>query len=184
MMAKKIDQRATIYVAIVTNGFLRAPELCSKEGSENIRTETRSAHVFLSIQETFFLDFPSPRLDTIPSYQLYIGIKKIIRSNSISTLYIPHRGNIHKNHRITYEAALGAAQLIKENPFQQILAYETLSETEWAAPFPNEAFIPTYYERITEDQLEIKLKAFQFLALKENNHHNHVLSKIWSAWLV
>ena len=164
MMAKKIDQGATVYVAIVTNGFLGAPELFPKEGTEKVRAETRAAHIFLGIQETFFLDFPCPRLDTIPSYQLSIAIEKVIRNNSIDTLYIPHRGDIHKDHRITYEAALVAARPINENPVQRILAYETLSETEWAAPFPDEAFIPNYYERITEAQLEIKLKAFQFFS--------------------
>lgn len=164
MMAKKIDQGATVFVAIVTNGFLGAPELFSEKGTKKVRSETRAAHVFLGVKETFFLDFPAPRLDTIPSYQLSIAFEKVIRDNLIDTLYIPHRGDIHKDHRITYEAALVASRPINENPVQRIFAYETLSETEWAAPFPDDAFIATYYEKISEAQLEIKLKAFQFFS--------------------
>jgi LmbE family N-acetylglucosaminyl deacetylase len=38
------------------------------------------------------------------------------------------------------------------------LCYETLSETEWAAPFGEDAFVPTVYVNIT-DHLEEKLAA-------------------------
>lgn len=162
MMAKKNAQGATIYVAIVTNGFLGAPELFPKEGTEKVRREAKAAHDSLGVRETFFLDFPAPRLDTIPSYTLSLALEKIIRKYMINELYIPHRGDIHKDHRITYEAALVAARPINNNPVQCIYAYETLSETEWAAPFPDDAFIPTHFENLTAEYLEMKLRAFQY----------------------
>lgn len=172
IIAKKILQGNTVYVAIVTNGFLGAPELFPKEGTDKVRTEALAAHEFLGIKNTFFLDFPAPRLDDIPSYKLSLAIEKYIRDHAIEELYIPHRGDIHKDHRITYEAALVAARPINNNPVKRILAYETLSETEWAAPFPDEAFIPTHYEQLTENELEMKLKAFQFFStqIKQSPH--------------
>lgn len=39
------------------------------------------------------------------------------------------------------------------------MAYETLSETEWAPPFGDDAFIPTVFDDI-EDYIENKKKAF------------------------
>jgi LmbE family N-acetylglucosaminyl deacetylase len=98
-------------------------------------------------------------LDSIPSYKLSLALEKLIREHSITELLIPHRGDIHKDHRITYEAALVAARPINNNPVQRIMAYETLSETEWAAPFSDEAFIPTVFVNI-EGFLQEKTAAF------------------------
>jgi LmbE family N-acetylglucosaminyl deacetylase len=64
-------------------------------------------------------------------------------------MYIPHRGDIHKDHRIAYECSLVAARPIDNCSVRNIYAYETLSETEWAAPFSDEAFIPTRFVEVT-----------------------------------
>ncbi len=161
IMAKHQNKGVDIYVVIVTNGHLGAPELFKKGGTEKVRKEALEAHRYLGIKKTFFLDFPAPRLDTIPSYKLSIEIEKIIRDNIITDLFIPHRGDIHKDHRITFEAALVAARPINNNPVKRIYAYETLSETEWAAPFGDDAFIPTVFEDISSF-IEIKKNAFKF----------------------
>lgn len=158
-IAKHSQNGDEVYIAIVTNGHLGAPELFSKEGTQKVRSEALQSHQILGVKETYFLDFPAPRLDTIPSYQLSIAISKIIKERGITTLYIPHRGDIHKDHRIAYEAALVAARPINNCPVKKILAYETLSETEWAPPFGDDAFIPTVFKSI-EGFLDKKLEAF------------------------
>lgn len=148
-MAKHIAAGRSVYVAIITNGHLGAPELFSREGTEQVRAEAKAAHLLLGVKETFFLDFPAPRLDTIPAYQLSLRLSDLIRRLRIDTLYIPHRGDIHKDHAITYQASLVAARPINDNPVKRIYAYETLSETEWAPPFGDDAFIPTVFEDIS-----------------------------------
>ncbi|MHA7865524.1 PIG-L deacetylase family protein [Flagellimonas marinaquae] len=160
IMAKYAAENHPVYVAIVTNGHLGAPELFKKEGTEKVRSEALKAHKLLGVKETFFLDFPAPRLDSIASYKLSIAIEKVIRENRITDLYIPHRGDLHKDHRITYESCLVAARPINENPVERIYAYETLSETEWAAPFPDEAFIPTHFVDISRF-INTKLDSFR-----------------------
>jgi LmbE family N-acetylglucosaminyl deacetylase len=160
-MAKYQKQGISVFVAIVTNGHLGAPELFKKEGTERVRAEAIASHKFLGVKETYFLDFPAPRLDSIPSYKLSIELEKVIRKHDITDLFIPHRGDIHKDHRITYEAALVSARPINANPVKRIYAYETLSETEWAAPFGDDAFIPTVFEDV-EGFIEIKKEAFSF----------------------
>lgn len=170
-MSKHIQAGHDVYVAIVTNGHLGAPELFTKEGTEKVRSEALAAHKILGVKETFFLDFPAPKLDSIPAYQLSIRLASIVGDKQIDTMYIPHRGDIHKDHRITYEAALVAGRPINNSPVKQILAYETLSETEWAPPFGDDAFIPTIFENI-EGHLEKKLEAFRCFStqIKEFPH--------------
>lgn len=159
-MAKYTAAGHNVYVAIVTHGHLGAPELFSKEGTERVRSEALKAHKLLGVKQTFFLDFPALRLEANPSYQLSLKLSSVIKENSIEIMYIPHRGDIHKDHRITFEAALVAGRPINNTTIREILAYETLSETEWAAPFGDDAFIPTVFENI-EPYIEKKLEAFK-----------------------
>lgn len=162
-MAKLAANGHKVFVAIVTNGHLGAPELFSKEGTQKVRAEALEAHKLLGVAETFFMDFPAPRLDTVPAYQLSIKISELVKANEIDVMYIPHRGDIHKDHRIAYEAALVAGRPINNSTVKKILAYETLSETEWAAPFGDDAFIPTVFENI-EPYINAKLDAFKCFA--------------------
>lgn len=160
-IAKYIDTSVPVYVAIVTNGNLGAPEIFPKKGTEKVRSEARKAHDLLGVTETFFLDFPAPRLDTIPSYKLSIELNKLFERLEITTLYIPHRGDIHKDHRITFESALVASRPIDNCTVNKIYAYETLSETEWAPPFGDDVFIPTVFEDISGKYLQKKIEAFK-----------------------
>lgn len=166
VIGKFRNEGHNVFVAIVTNGHIGAPELFSSSGTERVQTEARNAHNFLGVTKSFFLNFPAPRLDSIPSYKLSISLEKVIRGNKITDLYIPHRGDIHKDHRITYESALVAARPINDNPVKRVYSYETLSETEWSAPFSDEAFIPNVFYDI-DDFLEKKLKAFSFFETQE-----------------
>jgi LmbE family N-acetylglucosaminyl deacetylase len=97
---------------------------------------------------------------------LSIALLEIINKLGIDTLYIPHRGDIHKDHRVTFEAALVAARPINNCPVNTIYAYETVSETEWAAPFGDDVFIPTVFEDITP-YIEKKKKAFTYFTAQE-----------------
>ena len=170
-IAKYVAQDKELYVAIITNGHMGVPELFSKEGTDKVRLEAKQSHKYLGIKETFFLDFPVLKLASEPSYKLSMAIGSIIKKLKIDTLFIPHRGDIHEDHRITFESALVAARPIDENTIKRIYAYETLSETEWAAPFADDAFIPNVFEDIT-NYIEIKKRAFKFLTtqIKEFPH--------------
>ena len=177
VMAKHISKDHPVYVAIVTNGNIGAPEIFPKEGTEKVRSEALKAHQLLGVKDTFFLDFPAPRLDSIPAYKLSMEINKLINDHGITTLYIPHRGDIHKDHKITYEASLVAARPIDDCPVKTIYSYETLSETEWAPPFGDDAFIPTVFIDIGPF-IEKKKEAFKCYStqLKEFPHSRSVRS--------
>lgn len=166
IIAKNAAKGNDVYVVIVTNAYVGAPEMFTEKGTEKVRIEARNSHQFLGVKETLFLDFPAPRLDTIPSYKLSIALLEIINKLKIDTLYIPHRGDIHKDHRVTFEAALVAARPINNCPVNTIYAYETVSETEWAAPFGDDVFIPTVFEDITP-YIEKKKKAFTYFTAQE-----------------
>lgn len=142
-----------VFVLIATRG---SSNLYDQSKVENVRSEARRAHQILGVSQTFFLDFPSPELDTVSIAEISREFSKIIMQLSVDILFVPHRGDIHNDHRVVFNAAIVAARPVGDCPVSEIYSYETVSETEWAAPFANDSFIPTLFIDITAN-LERKL---------------------------
>lgn len=144
-----------VYVIIVTRG---TPELYSDQQIENVRNEARAAHNMIGVSETVFLDFHAPELDITPQAAISRMLAKYIKKIEVDTLYLPHRGDIHHDHVAVFNAGLVAARPVGNYTVKEIYAYETLSETEWAPPFGDDAFIPTHFVDIS-DTLSVKQAA-------------------------
>ncbi len=158
-MAKAVANGDEVYVLICTNASVGAPELFSMEEVEAIREEARVAHKLIGVKETFFLELPAPMLDQYPSYKITNEISPIIRDLRIDTLYIPHRGDCHKDHRVIHEAAMVACRPLANCSVKNVYAYETLSETEWGEPMSSDFFIPTKYNTFSKVEFEKKMDA-------------------------
>jgi N-acetylglucosamine malate deacetylase 1 len=146
-----------VYILIVTRGKM---ELYSEERIKNVRQEALKAHTLVGVTETRFFDFPAPDLDMTSIAEISTGISRILDELTIDTLYLPHRGDIHNDHKVVFNAGLVAARPFKKNIVKNIFCYETLSETEWAAPFSDDAFIPTRFVNIT-NEFNKKLEAMR-----------------------
>ena len=157
IMKKYAEAGNQVYVLVISRG---APAFYSDERIENVRKEARAAHHILGVKETTFLDFPAPELDTISVSEISRAIAEVINKHSIHIVYLPHRGDIHHDHRVVFNAGLVASRPVGQYSVKEIYCYETLSETEWAAPFSDDAFIPTNFVNITE-QIDSKLEAFK-----------------------
>lgn len=155
VIAKHTAQDDEVRVLIVTRGI---PEIFPPEVINGTREELKQAHQLLGISQTYFLDFPAPDLDTIPRRQIADKIGAVIAEYQPETVYTHHYGDIHHDHKAVFQATLVAARPHPTCPVQKILCYETLSETEWAPPFGDDAFIPTIFIDISA-YLQKKLAA-------------------------
>ena len=126
----------------------------------NVRNEAMNAHHILGVSETRFLDFPAPDLDLVSISELASAISEVIFEYEVDTVYLPHRGDIHHDHKAVFNAGLVASRPVNDNPVKSVYSYETLSETEWSAPFGDDAFIPTYFVNI-EDVFSSKIEAMK-----------------------
>ena len=144
------------YVFVVTKGD---PILFEEKRVENVRKEALRAHELIGVSETVFGDYLAPRLDITSKADLAKTISEVIGKYDIDMLYLPHRGDIHHDHRIVFDAGLVAARPVGGCPVKRIYAYETLSETEWAAPFSSDVFIPTFFVDIG-NEIGDKMAAF------------------------
>lgn len=155
IIKKYADKKDLVYVLVITRGN---PKLYSEEKIINVRNEAKSAHKILRVKDTFFFDFHAPDLDITSRAEISRAISKLLIELKIDELYLPHRGDIHHDHGIVFHAGLVASRPVGNYTVKNIYCYETLSETEWAAPFGDDAFIPNHFVNI-EDEMPFKLDA-------------------------
>lgn len=158
-MVKEIVAGNNVYVLICTNAHVGAPELFSEELIKQIRSEAVAAHKMLGVKETAFLDFPAPALDQYPRFKMTNEMSTIIRKFEVDTVYIPHRGDCHKDHAIVHDCAMVACRPLANCKVKRVYAYETLSETEWGDPIAADFFVPVKYNIFTVEEFQKKLDA-------------------------
>jgi LmbE family N-acetylglucosaminyl deacetylase len=152
-IAKHVNCGDDVYTCIVTMAY--TPEWTAKQINERY-IEVEEVAKTLGIKEVFHLGLPTVKLDTIPQKNINDMLYNIISKVKPDILYLPHHGDINKDHQIVFESAMVAVRPIGNIP-SRVLCYEVLSSTEW---YIQHAFNPNYYVDIT-DTLEIKIKAME-----------------------
>lgn len=143
----------SVFTCIVTKGY--TPEWSVKFLNNKLE-ETKKSNKILGVKKTYYLNFPTVKLDSVLQKDLNDAIRGIINKVRPEIIFIPHFGDLNKDHRLIHEAALVVARPLAGNSVKKILAYETVSETEWGPfPFP---FVPTVYYNINST-LKDKIKA-------------------------
>jgi len=155
-MARLSDNGQDVHVGIVTKGY--EPNFPASL-VEQVRTELAQAHEILGVTRCHFLDLPAAALDTMPGAELNALIGGLIERVAPDTLFIPFVGDIHRDHQLVFTAALVASRPRGRGVPRRIYAYETLSETNWAAPGVTEPFIPNVFFDVSST-IERKLEAF------------------------
>jgi LmbE family N-acetylglucosaminyl deacetylase len=109
------------------------------------------------IPDNFFgLGFPAAKLDQLPMSSLVQAISKIIELFKPEELLLPHPGDVHSDHRVTFETALACAKWFRYPSINRVLTYQTLSETDFGMDPRYQPFQPNVYEDIS-DHIDAKL---------------------------
>lgn len=156
-MAKHLANGNRVYICIVTRGV---KPLFDEFYMNKLRNETMSAHKLLGATETFFLEFPAVMLEQVNRYEINDKIFGVIKEVEPDIVYIPHFGDMQKDHEIVAEAAMVAVRPKHDHKIKEVYAYETLSETEWNNPHSSNAFLPNVYNDVS-DYLNLKIKAMK-----------------------
>ncbi len=133
-IARLAAEGERVFVAIVTEG---RPPAFSAESVAKVRSEANQAHALLGVEETFWLGFEAVGLDLAGHSAVNSSLSGLARSLSPETSLLPFPGDIHRDHQLTFLSALVASRPHQESFPLRILAYETLSETNWNAPCLN-----------------------------------------------
>lgn len=144
-MARLSDNGGDVFVAVVTKGM---PPAYSEASVARVREEALKAHGHLGIRETFWLDQPAAQLSETPHSRVNAAIGDLVRELRPETLLIPFLGDIHLDHQLVFLSSLVAARPHQAEFPRNVLAYETLSETNWNAPYITPSFIPNVFVTI------------------------------------
>ena len=162
-IARYVAEGNNVYICVVTSGFPpiyeKDYEDAKKNGWPHIQyPDIMKAHKLLGIKETFFLQFPTVMLETVPRYELNGKINEIIQKIKPEVLFIPHFGDMQRDHSLVSEAVMVAVRPKNDGTVRYVYSYETLSETEWNVPHVTNSFIPNTFVSIVSF-LDIKLEA-------------------------
>lgn len=143
-----------VFLCIVTKAY--SPDW-PEEVIKDKPKEIKKANKILGIKKTYFLGFQTVKLDNILQKDLNDSISDIVNEVKPDIVYIPHKGDLNKDHRLVFEASLVALRPVK-HIVKKILSYEVPSETEWGQEL--DLFVPNVYENISKT-FEFKIKAMK-----------------------
>lgn len=157
-MLRHVNEGDNVYVCVVTHC---EPPLFKENASLPIQKSAKECHEWMGVKNTFFLDFPTVMLEKIDRYLLNDAILNIITKTSADVVYIPHFGDMQKDHQLVAEACMVGVRPKYAHRVSKVYGYETLSETAWNIPNIQNEFIPNTFVDIS-DFLVGKLKAMEY----------------------
>ena len=127
------------------------------ERKEHEIANVSSAYGF---ENTFRLNFPTIKLDTIPLDEIIVAIRDAVTDCKPDVVYLNHFGDVHSDHRVVFEATMSVLKPFYsgKHGVKKILSYEVLSSTDAAPLNPARAFVPNVFSDVTdfwEKKLEI-----------------------------
>lgn len=155
-MARLADLGCEVHVVIVTRGI---PPRFDPAAVEAVREEARAAHRLLNVADTLYLDLPAAAVDRVPHSVLNTAIADAVARVRPNMLFLPFIGDVHLDHQLIFTSGMVAARPTTANFPARVYAYETLSETNWYAPYVTPSFTPNIFIDITST-IERKLSAF------------------------
>lgn len=162
-IARYVAEGAEVYVCIVTSGKkpIFDDTIASQNGWPHIHyLEVMESHKVLGIKETYFLGFPAADLESAPRYRLNEKIQEMVDVIEPDIVFIPHFGDMQKDHTLTAESVMVAVRPKGNHIVQAVYSYETLSETEWNITHVKNIFIPNVFIGISK-YMDKKLKAIE-----------------------
>jgi LmbE family N-acetylglucosaminyl deacetylase len=126
-----------------------------KQRADEIKRITEA----FAFDEVFMLNFPTTQLDRIPMSDLVAGISEAFRSFNPDEVFVPHPSDVHTDHRIVFDAVASCTKWFRYPSIKRVLAYETLSETEFGVN-PDKGFRPNVFIDV-EPFLKEKLHAME-----------------------
>ena len=111
----------------------------------------------ISEEHLFSLEFPTACLDQIPMSKLVSSVSEVFRAFKPEEVFLPYPGDAHSDHRITFEAVSACTKWFRYPSVRSVLAYETLSETDFGIDPKDTGFRPNVFVDISQ-QLEQKLE--------------------------
>lgn len=158
-LARHAGNDDDVHVCILSDGVTSRYDDASAADAEIERRRQRAERAADILGATVSLHgYPDNSFDTVPLLDIVQTVEKEISDHNPDTVYTHHYGDLNIDHEFTCRAVTTATRPLADSCVDQVLAFETLSATEWSIPSSRNSFQPQHFVTI-DDQLETKLDA-------------------------
>ena len=132
-----------------------------ESGFTELQIETRRMEITKVIEsykitETFQLMLPPARLDTLALGDVVSAIADVVKNVQPEVIYTVYRNDAHSDHEVVFDAVMSATKSFRYPFIKRVLAYDTISETDFSMKPEDPGFKPNLFVNI-EKYLEEKL---------------------------
>jgi LmbE family N-acetylglucosaminyl deacetylase len=168
-LLKRVDDGNVVGWVLMTS--IKAESGWNTERIEERNLEIQCVRQGLGISTDHFynLGFPTSELDQISTNILVSTLSSVFKDFGPEEVFLPHPGDIHSDHRITFEAAAACTKWFRYPSVKRILTYETFSETDFGLDQVAGGFRPNLFVDIM-NQLDQKTSLLSIYRTELGNH--------------
>jgi len=152
-LLRHVSQGDEVYWLIVTtmgNNFARENKVQRAQEIKNVATNYQ-------FEKTFELGFEAATLDQVPKGDLIGEISKVFQEILPNIIYVPYPSDIHSDHKAVFDGTMACTKWFRYPSVEKVLAYETLSETDFIMNPDANGFRPNVFVNI-ESFLDKKIE--------------------------
>lgn len=138
----------------------RDPSLWTNELQRH-RQNIEKARQAIGYQKVSIYDFPDNRFDTIALLDIVKTIEKEKLVFDPDIIFTHHGGDVNIDHRRTFEAVITACRPMAHENVKTIFTFETPSGTEWRPSTDPHHFIPNFFVKINEEDINAKIMGIE-----------------------
>ena len=156
-IVRHVDVGHHVTVCIVANrayDHKYIPKLIDRE-----KASCQKAQEILCYQGLIFLDLPDEQLDH-SQIDIITPLEKVLSDCKPDSVYIPHRGDLHQDHRAVFEAVRVICRPLSQHCPATLRVFEVPSSTDQVPVKSEWPFHPNFYVNI-ESSLDRKIKAME-----------------------
>lgn len=153
-LLKHHDKKDDVYWLIITNMGEEFGVDRQQQRNEEIK-KVASKYNFLDV---YNLNFKAAHLDQVSESELVGAISNIFKEVQPNIVYIPYPSDIHSDHKAVFDATMACTKWFRYPSVEKVLAYETLSETDFTINPDANFFRPNVYvniEKYLDEKIEI-----------------------------
>ncbi len=149
-LARHAADGEDVHICILSDGVTSRYDDTSAADEEIQQRRQRAHRAADTLGATVSLhEFPDNSFDTVPLLDIVQTIEAEISEHTPDVVYTHHHGDLNVDHELTCRATITATRPLADSNIHRVLAFETLSASEWSVPSPDNAFQPTSFVDIS-----------------------------------
>lgn len=159
-LLRRIDEGGTVawlLMTAITEGAGWSTERIQKRAAEIERVREG---LQVTPDHLYAFGFPTAELDMVPMNILVGKISEVFADFQPDEVLLPYPGDVHSDHRVTFDVTSACTKWFRYHSVKRVLAYETLSETDFGIDPRDTGFKPNVFVDISGN-LERKLEMMQ-----------------------